>query len=127
MRSLGRLTVVAIAFGLIAVSTAEAASSLYTAAQIRGGRLFSCNVVNTGTRDAIVALQAVNSTGGVDAESVALLVGPGEMAALLVQAADGSIFLYCKFIVTAGAKTALRASYCVHDANGICQASGDAR
>jgi hypothetical protein len=129
MRQLRRSAVVAITLVLIGASTAQAEPTLYTAAQFRGTRGVTCSVVNTGTRNVTVTTQLVGFFGNVVDDNVDQVIAPGLVGGRSISVGGGGLesILFCRFIVTEGSKANLRASYCVSDAAGICQASGDAR
>ncbi len=128
MRQLRTSAVVAVVLALIGASTAHAAGILYTAAQVRVGRDFSCDVVNVATRDVTVTIEAINVLGEADMSEQDVVVHPGHAASWVVRSNTGSGLLYCKFIVTVGNRLLLRASACVRDVDGlVCESLADAR
>lgn len=129
MTQLRRSAVVAIVLVLMGASAAQAVTTLYTAAQARGGRTFACLVLNVGTRDVTVRTQMVDINGVVDVDPGDEVIDPGKLGGVTVAStAPVSATLYCKFIVVMGNKALLRASACVFDASGTaCQTSSEAR
>jgi hypothetical protein len=96
----------------------------------RAGTFFDCTIVNAGTREIVVTIQAIGDDGNVYLQTLDRTLAGGDASVTEF----GPIFtlplrMYCKFILTKGSKASVRASYCVEEAPGLqrCIATGDAR
>jgi hypothetical protein len=127
MWQLRRTAVIVITFFLIGANTAEAASTLYSELQWRGAKAFACNVLNTGTQNMTVAIDIIDSDGTTLLTTPPNTLAPTEGDTLILPGTAGGALLYCKITLVTGNKAKLRASFCVLDEGGACQASGSAR
>jgi hypothetical protein len=96
----------------------------------RFGRSFRCNVVNAGTKPAVVDVEVVESDGTVFGPTLPPTIQPGTSSGFGVSGAIGSEFLFCRFTIIEGSKKGLRANACVLEAgagSSACTASADAR
>jgi hypothetical protein len=87
----------------------EAVQTLYTAVVGRSGHAFQCLVLNTGTRDVTVTVQALEFGNTVVRSEGPAELTPGAFSAATVLADVHGGLLYCKIIVHAGRKSSLRA------------------
>jgi hypothetical protein len=115
---------------LLAGATTAQAGTLTTALAYRAGTFFDCAIVNAGTREIVVTIQAIGEDGNVYLQLLNHTLAGGDAAPLEVSPAlVAPNRMYCKFILTKGSKASVRASYCVEEAPGLvrCIATGDAR
>src|SRR5262245_14067286 len=89
MRTSLKMIVAVIGLLGASVSTADAADTLYTSAQLRAGRIFDCNVVNVGSSPVTVTVEFVTTFNTVELFSPDVVIPPGQIAPFSASSGPG--------------------------------------
>lgn len=112
-------------------SVASAAQVLLTSQLTAlGGVAVSCSVVNGGTKDSIVTIELVESTGAVILTDAFESIAPGRGSSLRI--AGGTLSSpHCRVTIEEGQRKNIRAALCVHSGSSSlsspCLATSEAR
>jgi hypothetical protein len=115
---------------LVMAPLAHAEPVLVTSPLARRGVVFNCMIANADTREVIVRVEALDSTGNIDLGPSEVSLDPGALVALGLPSTEGSAFLYCRFTMVKGSKGKVRANACALssvDNSGPCLSVAEAR